>query len=85
MNNYTDAFYQHSISDVLQEPKTEDIIAVQKAKMLYRSCIQREACSSEKWDTEPSWAGREACGGGQGRAGKVAAACIGICQNIDCH
>jgi neprilysin len=27
------------ISDVLQEPKTEDIVAVQKAKTLYRSCI----------------------------------------------
>lgn len=45
MNNYTDAFYQHSISDVLQEPKTEDIIAVQKAKMLYRSCINESKCS----------------------------------------
>ena len=44
MNNYTDVFYQHSISDVLQEPKTEDIIAVQKAKMLYRSCINESKC-----------------------------------------
>ena len=45
MSNYSDAFYQHSISDVLQEPKTEDIIAVQKAKMLYRSCINESKCS----------------------------------------
>ncbi|XP_027398940.1 neprilysin isoform X3 [Bos indicus x Bos taurus] len=33
-------------SDVLQEPKTEDIIAVQKAKMLYRSCINETAIES---------------------------------------
>ena len=33
------------LKDVLQEPKTEDIIAVQKAKMLYRSCINESKCS----------------------------------------
>ncbi|KAI4578925.1 hypothetical protein MJT46_000293 [Ovis ammon polii x Ovis aries] len=34
------------LKDVLQEPKTEDIIAVQKAKMLYRSCINETAIES---------------------------------------
>ncbi|XP_069418190.1 neprilysin isoform X1 [Ovis canadensis] len=34
------------LKDVLQEPKTEDIIAVQKAKMLYRSCINESAIES---------------------------------------
>ena len=46
MSDYNDAFYQCSISDVLQEPKTEDIIAVQKAKMLYRSGINETAVES---------------------------------------
>lgn len=32
----------------------------------------REACSPGKWDTNPSLAGRETCGNGPGRAGKVA-------------
>uniref|UniRef100_A0A8D0XBQ9 Neprilysin n=3 Tax=Sus scrofa TaxID=9823 RepID=A0A8D0XBQ9_PIG len=36
------------LKDVLQEQKTEDIIAVQKAKTLYRSCINE--CSS--WTAE---------------------------------
>uniref|UniRef100_A0ABI7WQU0 Neprilysin n=1 Tax=Felis catus TaxID=9685 RepID=A0ABI7WQU0_FELCA len=34
------------LKDVLQEPKTEDIIAVQKAKTLYRSCINESAIDS---------------------------------------
>ena len=34
------------LKDVLQEPKTEDIIAVQKAKMLYRSGINETAVES---------------------------------------
>lgn len=38
-------FIKCSISDVLQEPKTEDIVAVQKAKTLYRSCINECKCS----------------------------------------
>lgn len=38
-------FIKCSISDVLQEPKTEDIVAVQKAKTLYRSCINESKCS----------------------------------------
>lgn len=32
------------ISDVLQETKTEDIAAVQKAKTLYRSCVNECKC-----------------------------------------
>lgn len=39
-------FIKRPISDVLQEPKTEDIIAVQKAKTLYRSCLNECKCSS---------------------------------------
>ncbi|KAI2532081.1 membrane metalloendopeptidase [Homo sapiens] len=34
------------LKDVLQEPKTEDIVAVQKAKALYRSCINESAIDS---------------------------------------
>nr|AEE80505.1 neprilysin-410 short isoform [Canis lupus familiaris] len=34
------------LKDVLQEPKTEDIVAVQKAKTLYRSCINESAIDS---------------------------------------
>uniref|UniRef100_A0A452RGZ7 Neprilysin n=1 Tax=Ursus americanus TaxID=9643 RepID=A0A452RGZ7_URSAM len=34
------------LKDVLQEPKTEDIVAVQKAKTLYRSCINETAIDS---------------------------------------
>uniref|UniRef100_A0A452RH19 Neprilysin n=1 Tax=Ursus americanus TaxID=9643 RepID=A0A452RH19_URSAM len=38
------------LKDVLQEPKTEDIVAVQKAKTLYRSCINE----SISWTAEKS-------------------------------
>lgn len=34
------------LKDVLQEPKTEDIVAVQKAKTLYRSCVNETAIDS---------------------------------------
>ncbi|XP_023379788.1 neprilysin [Pteropus vampyrus] len=34
------------LKDVLQEPKTEDIVAVQKAKTLYRSCINESVIES---------------------------------------
>lgn len=38
-------FTECPISDVLEEPKTEDIVAVQKAKTLYRSCMNECKCS----------------------------------------
>ncbi|KAB0393662.1 hypothetical protein E2I00_019394 [Balaenoptera physalus] len=38
------------LKDVLQEPKTEDIVAVQKAKTLYRSCINESAIDSRGGD-----------------------------------
>ncbi|KAF5914618.1 hypothetical protein HPG69_008004 [Diceros bicornis minor] len=34
------------LKDVLQEPKTEDIVAVQKAKTLYRSCVNESVIDS---------------------------------------
>lgn len=38
-------FIKCPIADVLQEPKSDDIVAVQKAKTLYRSCINECKCS----------------------------------------
>ncbi|KFO27911.1 Neprilysin [Fukomys damarensis] len=36
------------LKDVLDEPKTEDIVAVQKAKTLYRSCINESVIDSRR-------------------------------------
>lgn len=36
------------LKDVLEEPQTEDIIAVQKAKTLYRSCINESIIDSRR-------------------------------------
>uniref|UniRef100_A0A452RH01 Neprilysin n=1 Tax=Ursus americanus TaxID=9643 RepID=A0A452RH01_URSAM len=41
------------LKDVLQEPKTEDIVAVQKAKTLYRSCINESKSAIDSRDGKP--------------------------------
>ncbi|KAB1283847.1 Neprilysin, partial [Camelus dromedarius] len=48
------------LKDVLQEPKAEDIVAVQKAKMLYRSCINECKCSSFYFIRGSSWTAEKA-------------------------